>query len=125
MTLETYFECTRDDLSEVTGVTHADVDTLDAEQRKIMYERYTMIAPILSFVADDKVRRQLIHSAAAEHDVSKQTIRNYLCLYLAYLDVSVLAPRRREDDRALTQDEKNIRWALNKFFYRIKCSGQE
>ncbi len=117
VTLETYSKCTIGELSEVTGVIPTDDDTLDAEQRKIMYERYTMIAPILSFVADDKVRRQLIHSAAVEHDVSKQTIRNYLCLYLAYLDVSVLAPKERHDDRELTQDEKNIRWALNKFFY--------
>jgi len=117
VTLEAYSECTIGDLSEVTRVTPVDVDTLDAEHKKIMYVRYTMIAPILSLVADDKVRRQLIQSAAVEHDVSKQTIRNYLCLYLAYLDMSVLAPKARQDDRELTQDEKNIRWALNKFFY--------
>lgn len=36
------------------------------------------------------------------------------------MDVAVLAPKRREDNRALTQDEKNIRWALNKFFYTTK-----
>ncbi len=107
--LESYVKCTLDDLVEVTGVTHADVDTFNAEQRKIMYERYTMITPILSFVADDKMRRQLIQSAAVEYDVSKQTVRNYLCLYLAYLDASVLAPKARRDDRELTHDEKNIR----------------
>ncbi len=93
------------------------VKLLDADQRKTIYERYTMIAPILSFVADDKIRRQLIQSAAVEHCVSKQTVRNYPCLYLAYLDVSVLAPKGRQNNRELTQDEKNIRWALNKFFY--------
>ncbi len=115
--LEAYSECTIIELAEITGITPAGVDTLDADQRKIMYERYTMIAPILSFVADEKVRRQLIQSAATEHGVSKQTIRNYLCLYLSYMDITVLAPKRREGSRVLTQDEKNIRWALNKFFY--------
>ena len=85
-----------------------------------MYERYTMIAPILSFVSDDGMRSRLICSVAEEHGVSKQTVRSYLCLYLAYMDVTALAPRRREDDRALTQDEKNMRWALNKFFYTTK-----
>jgi hypothetical protein len=39
---------------------------------------------------------------------------------MAYMDVAALAPRRREDERVLTQDEKNIRWALNKFFYTTK-----
>ncbi len=117
VTLETYSECTIEELSEATGFVMVAADNLDADQRKTMYERYTLIAPILSFVADDKMRSRLICSVSEEYGVSKATVRNHLCLYLAYLDVSVLAPRRREDDRALTQDEKNIRWALNKFFY--------
>ena len=54
------------------------------------------------------------------YGLSKQTVRSYLCLYLAYMDATALAPRHREDDQALTQDEKNIRWALNKFFYTTK-----
>jgi transposase InsO family protein len=118
--LEAYSECIIGELSEVTGLTMVGTDDLDADQRKVMYERYTMIAPILSFVADDKMRFRLICSAAEEHGVSKQTVRNYLCLYLAYMDVTALAPKRREDERQLTQDEKNIRWALNKFFYTTK-----
>ena len=122
-TLESYSECTSGDLSAATGVVVVgvdDLDDLDADQRKTMYERYTMIAPILAFVADGRMRSRLICSVAEKHRVSKQTVRSYLCLYLAYMDVTALAPRRREDDRALTQDEKNIRWALNKFFYTTK-----
>ena len=118
--LESYSECTNDDLSEATGVVVVGVDDLDADQRKIMYERYTMIAPILAFVADDRMRSRLICSVAEEHGASKQTIRSYLCLYLAYLDVTALAPRCREVERQLTQDEKYMRWALNKFFYTTK-----
>ena len=118
--LESCSECNSGELSEVTGVTPSDVDNLDADQRKVMYERYTMIAPILPFIADDGMRSRQIGSVAEEHRVSKQTVRSYLCLYLAYMDVTALAPRRREDDRALTQDEKNMRWALNKFFYTTK-----
>ena len=118
--LQSYSECTTGEMSEVTGVVPVGVDDLDADQRKTMYERYTTIAPVLSFVADDRMRSQLICSAAEEHGVSKATVRSYLCLYLAYMDVTVLAPRRREDKRDLTQDEKNMRWALNKFFYTTK-----
>ncbi len=118
--LDSYSECTIGELSEVTEVVLVGVDDLDAEQRKSMYERYTMIAPILPFVADARMRSRLICSVAEEHRVSKQTVRSYLCLYLAYMDVAALAPRRREVDRELTQDEKHMRWALNKFFYTTK-----
>ncbi len=112
--------CTDDELFEATGFVSVGIDALDAEQRKVMYERYTMITPILPFIADEKMRSKLISSISEEHQVSKQTIRNYLCLYLSYLDVSVLAPKKRKEDRELTQDEKHMRWALNKFFYTTK-----
>ena len=118
--LEAYSECSGRELYDATGIVVMDVDTLDAEQRKVMYERYTMITPILPFLSDDKMRSRLICSIAEDHHVSKQTVRNYLCLYLSYLDVSILAPKKRKDDRELTQDEKHMRWALNKFFYTTK-----
>ena len=118
-TLESYSECSSNELSEVTGGIMVGTDDLDADQRKTMHERYTMIAPILAFIADDRMRSRLICSVAEEHKVSKQTVRSYLCLYLAYMDVTALAPKHREDERVLTQDEKNIRWALNKFFYMV------
>lgn len=120
MVLESHVGCTDRELSEATGVVIVDIDTLDAGQRKTMYERYTMIAPVLTFIADDKMRSRLICSIAEENSISKQSIRSYLCLYLVYQDVSVLAPKKRQDDRVLTQDEKYMRWALNKFFYSTK-----
>lgn len=126
--LRVYFQCSGKDLSvctdnellKATGFISVDIDTLDADQRKVMHERYTMIAPILPFLSDDKVRSKLICSIAEEHKVSKQTVRNYLCLYLSYMDITVLAPKKRKDEKELTQDERNIRWALNKFFYTTK-----
>ena len=119
--LESYSECSGKDLYDATGfVGTKDIDDLDSEQRKIMHERYTMIAPILPFISDDKMRSRLICSIAEEYQVSKQTIRNYLCLYLSYLDMAVLAPKKRKEDRELTQYEKHMRWALNKFFYTTK-----
>ena len=118
--LESYSECSNEEIFEITGIRIVDVDALDADQRKVMHERYTMIAPIVSFISDDKMRSKLICSIAEEHKVSKQTVRNYLCLYLSYLDVTILAPKKRKDEKELTQDEKNIRWALNKFFYTTK-----
>ena len=119
--LESYVGCTGGELFGFSSVdVIGDTDALDADQRKIMHERYTMIAPILPFISDNKMRSRLICSIAEDYQVSKQTIRNYLCLYLSYLDVTVLAPKKRKEDRELTQDEKHMRWALNKFFYTTK-----
>ena len=118
--LESCSKCTSDELSEITGIIITETDDLDANQRKIMYERYTMIVPILTFVTDDTMRSRLICSVSTEYGVSKQTLRNYLCLYLVYMDITVLAPIKRQGDRELTQDEKHMRWALNKFFYSTK-----
>lgn len=119
--LESYVGCTGGELFGVSSVdVIGDTDALDTDQRKIMHERYTMIAPILPFISDNKMRSRLICSIAEDHQVSKQTIRNYLCLYLSYLDMAVLAPKKRKEDRELTQDEKHMRWALNKFFYTTK-----
>ena len=110
--LDSNIEYLPEELADIT-----DINCLDSDQRKIMYKRYTMIAPILPFIADDKMRSRLICSIASEYKISKQTIRNYLCLYLAYMNITVLAPKQQQNDRQLTQDEKNMRWALNKFFY--------
>lgn len=115
--LDSFAGCTDEKLREVEGIKVLSVDNLDAEQRKTMYDRYTLIASVLPFVADEKMRSRLICSMTAEHKVSKQTIRNYLCLYLAYMDMTALAPMKRLDNVELSQDEKNMRWALNKFFY--------
>ena len=62
--------CTDNELLKATGFTSVDIDTMDAEQRKVMHERYTMIAPILPFLSDDKIRSKLICSIAEEHKVS-------------------------------------------------------
>ena len=121
LVLDFFAQCTGEVLNDATNFTVTDIENLNAEQRKVMYDRYTLIAPILPFIADERMRSKVISSIAIEHDISKQTVRNYLCLYLAYMNITVLAPRNRgNDDAGLTQDEKNIRWALNKFFYTTK-----
>ena len=95
----------------------APIDSLSTEQKKVMHQRYTLIAPVLPCLSDEKQRSKVISAISQEYAVSKQTIRKYLCQYLSYLDLAALAPRKRSVPRELTADEKNMRWALNKFFY--------
>ena len=104
-------------LVEITKVSIPKIETLSQEQMKIMHNRFTLIAPILSCIEDDAMRSFLINETASKHNVTKQTIRKYLCLYLAYQNITVLAPTKKEPSTALTTDEKNFRWALNKYFY--------
>ena len=115
--IQGFTECTEQELLEVTNMNLPDIETLDMNSQKHMNERFTIIAELLPYVSDYKMRTEKMNKASAAHNLSKQTVRNYLCLYLAYQNKAVLAPKQRAQSTNLSQDEKNMRWALNKFFY--------
>lgn len=90
----------------------------DEEARKVMHQRFTMISAILPVVGEEPNRCSAIKKVSEEYHVSKQTVRKYLCDFLVYQNIEALAPvKRNKADKELSQDEKNMRWALNKFFY--------
>ena len=93
------------------------LEELTAEQRKVMHERYSLIAAVAPFIDNSTKRSAMIAQMAELNGVSKQTIRKYLCLYLAYQRMEVLAPPAQQKERELTATERNFRWALNKFYY--------
>lgn len=97
----------------VTGLTF---DTLTSKQKEVMQKRYTYIAETLAVVEYKDLRNVAIKKTASYFQISTQTIKKYLWKYLIYQDITALAPLKKED-RELTQDEKNIRWGLNKFYY--------
>lgn len=112
--LQGYDVCDESTLPDISIQT---IEELCPEQRKVMHERYTLIAPILPFIHNEAERSYMINRMAELNQISKQTIRKYLCLYLAYQCMEVLAPTTQREKRVLTKDEKNFRWALNKFYY--------
>lgn len=114
--LSGYEECTEAEMIQRTGAVIPDIEKLDAESRRFIREHFTLIAPVLPFVSDMKQRTYIINQISVEKNVSKQTIRNYLCLYLIYQNEAVFCPKQKEK-RELTEDEKNMRWGLNKFYY--------
>ena len=91
-------------------------EELSPNERKFAQKRYTMIAAVVAVVNDKPKRNAMIDYASQQFSVSKQTLRSFLCTYLIYQDIAALTPKKKEE-KALTQDQKNIRWALNKFFY--------
>ena len=93
-----------------------DMDDLSPTDRKVAQRRYTMIASAVSVVDDPQQRNLMIEKAAQQFGMSKQSIRSFLCSYLVYQDVAALAPKQVKE-KELTKDQKNMRWALNKFFY--------
>ena len=111
-TLTNYETCSDDVLDPLP-----DINDLDPQSRKFAYEHFTYIAGVLPFVTDKKRRCEAITQITEERRISKQTVCNYLWLYLVYQNIAALSPRTATIEKPLTEDEKNIRWALNKFFY--------
>ena len=110
-------KCSEEKLYKIADVDLPEIDSLCPESRKVAYERYTMIAPILRLLPDEKKKCEMISVIANNEKVSKQTIRKYLCQYLAFQSIAILAPKDKDSDTSLTKEEKNMRWALNKFYF--------
>ena len=113
---EDWKSLTEQELWEITDIYPSKTDTALSATSKYIQEHYSLITGILPFIGDEKERSRMIRSIAELKNYSKQTIRNTLCLYLIYQDISVLAPKEKKE-KELSRDEKIMRWSLNKFFY--------
>lgn len=82
----------------------------------ICNRRYSIIANILPYIGDQPLRNEAIINAAQEYNLTTKTIRKMVCKYLAYQDKRIFAPIAPKS-KELTEDQKNMRWALNKFYY--------
>ena len=67
---------TEQELSDLSDVEIFDIDALDSATRKIVHDRYTIIAGVLPFLTDEKLRSAVIAQIAEEHEICKQTVRN-------------------------------------------------
>ena len=114
---EDWTKCSDETLHEITGIELQDIKAVSPEDFKVAHQRYTMIAPIIMVLTDQDKKNEMIELISTNEKISKQTLRKYLCLYLIYQDISVLIPKTKNADKQLSQDEKNIRWALNKFYF--------
>ena len=94
-----------------------DVEELEPVARKEAYKRYELVSGVLPFLRNARERHIAISRISEQRQVSKQTINKYLWKYLVYQNASALAPMVKSADRELTDDAKNFRWALNKYFY--------
>ena len=110
-----------EEVKEVSKMDEIDLlEDLSMDVRKVIYQRYNIISAILPFVDNETMRSEMIEKMAEEHGISKQSVRKYLCEYLATQDIRSLAPHEKNTDRPLSKDEKNMRKALNKYYYTTK-----
>ena len=109
--LDKYIDCPVEELGVMA------YEDLSPEERQAAHKRFSIIAPVLPVISDTRKRKQAIDEVAEREGISPYTVKAYLHTYLLTQELSSLAPKRRDPDRALSQDEKNMRWALNKWFY--------
>ena len=107
-------------LNEKTGICPVTEEALSKTALASAHKRYSIIAPVVAVVADKKRRSEMIAFVVENNKISKQTLRKYLCLYLVYQTVSILAPIDSTIEASLTKEQKWMRWALNKFFYTCR-----
>ena len=86
ITLESSAPCTEAELQELTDIELFDLESLDPAAKRVIHERFTLVAGVLPFLEDEKMRTYAIKAISAEKGISTQTLRNYLCLYLAFQD---------------------------------------
>ena len=108
--------CDDEVLYSITGYRPQSFMELTTDQQRTAHERFTVIAPVLSFVGKAQERSAMIRRVSSDYGLSQQTVRSWLCRYLVYQDIAILAPAAR-GTKELSQDEKNMRWALNKYYY--------
>ena len=111
-----YGICPEEELGEETG--REEERDLKPKEKSMAHQRFTVVAGILPFLDDDGMRAVAIRKVAGMNGISVQTVRKYLCQYLVYQSISALVPKERViPQRELTKDEKNFRWALNKYYF--------
>ena len=110
--------CSEAEMHQETGAGCLDMDKLSAGYQQVCRQRYTIIAGVLPFLGDDRMRIEAITRISEQNGICKQTVRNYLCAYLTYQSVAALAPKERTAaKKELSEDDKNCRWALNKYYF--------
>ena len=110
-------QVSEEELRKTAGISLVGYDSLTQLQKQVVHSKYGSISLIIPFVSNDYERNSAISLCADKFKLSKSTIKSRLCDYLAFQDICIFLPDNVKVVRPLTADEKNFRWALNKYFY--------
>lgn len=112
---QSYETISEDDLLITLNTTLPSYDNLSNKQKKLVQEKYNLVAPIINCVDIPYERNEMIQRIAERKGISKQTIRKYLCKYLVFQDICCFFKPKKE--KVLSLDEKHFTYILNKHFY--------
>ena len=105
-------------LLEKTGMAMPNLEDTNPKLRSTAFQRYTAIVGILPVIGDNHKRLCAIRESAEIYGMSKQSVRKYLWQFLVFQSVAALMPAERGTyQKPMTEDEKNFRWAINKYYY--------
>ena len=79
---------------------------------------------MLAFLTDDKERNRIMTRIAEEREISKQTLRRYLCRYLVYQDIQVqeeMVRRARLETGTGKRRVYSGKYALSHLVYCAHC----
>ena len=89
---------------------------LNERQEQVCNRRYARISPALMYLTDARKRYSVLAELAESLHLSRRQLKDDLNLYLAYQTKAVFSPPLRVC-ADLSEDQKNMRWAINKFYY--------
>lgn len=92
-------------------------DSLSPQQKCIVHNKYGSISFIVPFVGNEYDRNSAITLCSEKFHLSKNTIKSRLCDYLAFQDLCIFLPNSKGKEKPLSADERNFRWALNRYYY--------
>lgn len=96
-------------------------EELDAKQKETRDKRNALIEPLLAVecITNKATRNRIVGEIVTTEGVNRKTIQQYLWRFWVYQSRNALLPaeRKKKESQQLTQDQKNMRWALNKFYY--------
>ena len=106
-----------EELREKACVSLMSYDHLSQLQKQVIHSKYGSISFILPCLHDDYKRSQAIALCSERFQLSKNTIKSRLCDYLAFQNLCIFLPNSLRKEKPLTTNEKNFRWALNKYYF--------
>lgn len=106
---------TEAELCKITNVSIPAANTLSIEQQKEIREKYASISLILPIIGDDLDRNDSISYISKMTSLSRKTIIRRLWTYLVYQNICAFLINKVKT-RELTQDEKDFRYIINKYY---------
>ena len=109
-------QITEEELRTRSNVNLTSYDSLSQQQKQMIHSKYGSISFIVPFVGNDYDRSQAVALCSEKFHLSKNTIKSRLCDYLTFQDLCIFLPHSKGKGKPLTADERNFRWALNKYY---------